>query len=625
MHRFRSWTLDPPEWRTQRNRILAVEGGDGSALSLDFTTGILDPRLTFTRTTNATFINSQGYVQYALANMQPNTTFDGISGTTYAVGWGGFVGTGASFERLSSGVLKCKAATSGSVANSNRAFLSTTATIPIGLPTTFKVTIQDKVVSSSLDILNFVDFVSATTSYKQYRVNGVPQTTSYNSIAIGDVITVTVIPTQATGNFRVGLGCNVNQSLNDYVTIANVMLEHGEETNSNYVFLPNSSTSLGNFNTPRFDYDPITRNSRGLLIEGSAANTVLNSESFPSTGTGQWGYTNLTPNATKITSPNGTANAIQFNETTDNALHRITQGITGSAGPASISIWAKVLDPANPRRLFLNAIGFMNASALFDLDPATQTGASGTAVSVAGTAPNRAGTWVKYPNDWYRCTVVGTYNANSSLFLQVNRASSTTPNDDTYAGSTSNGLAMWGCQVEAGSGASSYIPTGASTGNRTKDVCNITGSNFSSWFVDGPGTIVAQSDNVKSNTRNLLCEFNKDASNYIQMGVTAGAGSGEALLYNPDGFSQSGTTPSLNTAYKSAYVWDTNYFKMCLNGTLGSADTIGNIVSSGMVNLSIGGDLTNPTDVYIKNGHIRSLKYWPTRLPDAQLQTLTTG
>jgi hypothetical protein len=44
-----------------------------------------------------------------------------------------------------------------------------------------------------------------------------------------------------------------------------------------------------------------------------------------------------------------------------------------------------------------------------------------------------------------------------------------------------------------------------------------------------------------------------------------------------------------------------------------------------MVNLSIGGDLTNPTDVYIKNGHIRSLKYWPTRLPDAQLQALTTG
>jgi hypothetical protein len=26
MHRFRSWTLDPPEWRTQRNRVLNIEG-----------------------------------------------------------------------------------------------------------------------------------------------------------------------------------------------------------------------------------------------------------------------------------------------------------------------------------------------------------------------------------------------------------------------------------------------------------------------------------------------------------------------------------------------------------------------------------------------------------------------
>jgi hypothetical protein len=49
MHRNRTWQLDPTELRTQRNRILPIEGGDGSTLSLDFTTGVLDPRLSFTR------------------------------------------------------------------------------------------------------------------------------------------------------------------------------------------------------------------------------------------------------------------------------------------------------------------------------------------------------------------------------------------------------------------------------------------------------------------------------------------------------------------------------------------------------------------------------------------------
>ena len=60
--------------------------GDGSTLSLDFTTGVLDPRLTFTRSTNATFINSQGYVEYAAANLLTNSVFAGASGTTPPTG-----------------------------------------------------------------------------------------------------------------------------------------------------------------------------------------------------------------------------------------------------------------------------------------------------------------------------------------------------------------------------------------------------------------------------------------------------------------------------------------------------------------------------------------------------------
>jgi len=42
--------------------------GDGSTLSLDFTTGVLDSRLTFTRSTTATYINSSGYVTSAAIN-----------------------------------------------------------------------------------------------------------------------------------------------------------------------------------------------------------------------------------------------------------------------------------------------------------------------------------------------------------------------------------------------------------------------------------------------------------------------------------------------------------------------------------------------------------------------------
>jgi hypothetical protein len=67
---------------------MPVEGGDGSTLSLDFTTGVLDPRLTFTRGGNATFINSSGLVEWAAANMFANSAWNDATATPS--GWSAF-------------------------------------------------------------------------------------------------------------------------------------------------------------------------------------------------------------------------------------------------------------------------------------------------------------------------------------------------------------------------------------------------------------------------------------------------------------------------------------------------------------------------------------------------------
>jgi len=614
MHRFRSWTLDPPEWRTQRNRILAVEGGDGSTLSVDFTTGILDPRLTFTRTTNATFINSQGYVQYALANMQPNTTFDGISGTTYAVGWGGFVGTGASFERLSSGVLKCKAATSGSVANSNRAFLSTTATIPIGLPTTFKVTIQDKVVSSSLDILNFVDFVSATTSYKQYRVNGVPQTTSYNSIAIGDVITVTVIPTQSTGNFRVGLGCNVNQSLNDYVTIANVMLEHGEETKANYVFLPNSSTSLGNFNTPRFDYNPTTTppTPRGLLIEGSATNLAVRSDDFNTTVTDgtQWTASGYTAGTLSTTLPDGTTgNARRLTMPSGSGSFRSASITVTESKAYTFSFWARNNGGSQARFRVWNVTA---GSSIVDY-----TQSVNNYVSQIGGANNTSSTWVRVSVPFTTpagCTAIYVYPCSSD--------------------SGTVDLLIWGAQVELGSGASSYIPTGASTVSRAADKMSMNDITSMNWNQTA-GTFLLD--------MNVAAETNQSGfPGWFGMYTATPVRVIRSLLNN-----SSGTTPRIfvdswsstptqilnfNTVRPASPTRTKFAFALSNSGQAIAASINGGAIATGTGT----GTMQTPTRMLFHQDpsagdselfpvYMRALKYWPTNLPDAQLQTLTTG
>jgi hypothetical protein len=60
--RNRTWLLGSNPVERCRQRTMNVEGGDGSTLSLDFTTGVLDPRLTFSRTSGGTYVGNDGFV-----------------------------------------------------------------------------------------------------------------------------------------------------------------------------------------------------------------------------------------------------------------------------------------------------------------------------------------------------------------------------------------------------------------------------------------------------------------------------------------------------------------------------------------------------------------------------------
>jgi hypothetical protein len=115
------------------------------------------------------------------------------------------------------------------------------------------------------------------------------------------------------------------------------------------------------------------------------------------------------------------------------------------------------------------------------------------------------------------------------------------------------------------------------------------------------------------------------------MGFKVGGAANEYLLTTVGGSSSfqgtadSGYAPALNTVFKMAYAWDTNNFAIVANGGSVGTDTSGTLASAGVLTrMVIGGDFVSiPNDIYFKNGHIQSLKYFPTRLSNAQLQTLT--
>jgi hypothetical protein len=331
---------------------------------------------------------------------------------------------------------------------------------------------------------------------------------------------------------------------------------------------------------PRFEYDT-NGNPRGILIEGNATNLVYHSETFRLTAVATEPYWADSASLSRgtDTAPDGTAGAAVNFVAIGTAGTVIQTSAVGTSANRTFSFWARRTG---------------GGTVEYTLD----NGSTWTAVTITAS-------WVRY-------TATAT-NANQRVGFRV---------------ATGAGTSIWGAMLEAGSGSSSYIPSGASQGSRAVDACFTT--SISLWFTNGPGTIVAHSDNIRTNTRNLLAQISDGtANNYVQVGLSAVAASGEAIgtLVGGalQGFSQSGSSPSLNTVYKSAYVWDTNYFRVCQNGTLSTADTTGTLATA-LDRLAIGTDVasSSPTDVYMKYGHIRLLKYWPTRLSDAQLQALTT-
>jgi hypothetical protein len=600
--------------------------GDGSTLSLDFTTGVLDPRLTFTRSTNATFINSQGLVQYADANMVVNSTMLVITGYTQTLtGTGAVTINGDNTVRFNG--------------LGGRATWFQTINVSQGLPISYSV----EVTSFTNNNLRTTDLFAVTPAHitgAQYRytdTNGVTSTIgAFDSLPVAGSDgrgLYTVYGTTAGASFTVLMGsdCNGVGRLGD-VTMARPQVRY-DQIVPRRSYLPNSSTSLGNFNTPRFDYDPSTLQPRGLLIEGSASNYGTHSESFATSGSGTlWTYSELDKNATLAQGPSGANDAAQFNERTTTTIHRISQFVSAGAGAVTISVWAKAIDPATPRRLYMNAIGFMGCGALFDLDPAVQTGASGNAVNVAGSAANRAGTWVKYPNGWYRCSIVGTYNTGQTLYLQANRASSTVATDDTYSGSTANGLMLYGFQTELGSGASSYIPTGASTGSRAFDSCVMTGTNFSSWFAGATeGVLYGETERPRkievTAADHGIASSRYQSGGWLGIAATATNQYPASVIWPTGGFQFAGgigtMIPVIN---KQAVRWfNANDITNFANGTQASTNTAGTGTVTPTM-LSIGANSTSGTAATSEyfNGCIRRVKFWPIALPDSQIIALTT-
>lgn len=372
---------------------------------------------------------------------------------------------------------------------------------------------------------------------------------------------------------------------------------------------------------PRFDYDPSTLQPRGLLIEGSASNYLLNSDDYFGWASGN----SAVADETGATAPDGTSTPDRISDNSTNGEHYRSRspGLT-TAGTYTMSVWFK--NPStNGRRyagLQLFAGGGTDTGGVvavwdFNTGAATSTtgyGGKGTPALVAAT---------QYPNDWWKATlsitVTGTLTTiNARILLSSNGTSTVYAN-----GGTALGILAWGAQLETGSGASSYIPTGASTGNRASESLYLDGAAFSAFWPSGQSelSVYFAGDITRPPANTQFLWLSQTGSGGV------GASRTRSFITTANSIRANTTVNDLNSTLFAAINTRIRTAVGVRSGSCALATnngTTSTIVTNADTGLST--DATqlvfNPNaDVF---QHVSSLKFWPTRLSDAQLQALTT-
>ena len=358
-------------------------------------------------------------------------------------------------------------------------------------------------------------------------------------------------------------------------------------------------------NEPRFNHNPITGESLGLLVEEARTNNLLQSEDFSSS----WTSSNIAVTTNSVVAPDGTTTADTIAPPADGltTTRFLRQNpILTTQQAYTLSVFVKVgTATTNGINLYVSdSTATNNFKANFNLF--TLTTSPGGAGWAAPTA-----TIVPYPNGWYRCILTGvTSTVHVSLRAQIYlSAFSTVP--DTYGS-----IHVWGAQLEAGAFPTSYIPTTTATVTRAADVASITGSNFSSWYNQTEGTVFFEGINPAVSTT-AFAVSDGSTSNCLQM--ETGTNTRVARVVS------GGTTQaSNNIAYtygasqKFAMSYVTNSINFANAGMLGTEDTSATIPTVDQARIG-----ANPTGANPLNNTIKRLTYRPTRFGGSTLQSIT--
>jgi hypothetical protein len=190
------------------------------------------------------------------------------------------------------------------------------------------------------------------------------------------------------------------------------------------------------------------------------------------------------------------------------------------------------------------------------------------------------------------------------------------------AGSSSEGIFIWGAQVETGPIATSYIPTTTTALTRNKDDINLTSA--SSLIGQTEGTLYVEVDwRLATGTGQWLLSANDNTGdNRVIIYKTSG---NELRMFaranGADVTNQGESSTAYSGIQKIAFAYKTDDFELYRNGSSVSSDTSGSLAALATLTDI---DLGQANDATIQaNMWIRAVALFKRRLSDVELQALT--
>ena len=418
------------------NPIYDKSGGKIPSLDLNFakSKSFRDSRrtknkITFSRassgqTSKATFVGSDGLIKTTPVNLY-------FPSVPTSAAWG----SPATFTETDNyGIAPDGTTSSLRITATDSGYLQDGAAVEAGKTYTFSAHIKLEVSRSS----SFRFGVQGT------AVNSSSFTDVLNELIVGEWVRVShTFVADNTANVTLRLMSATNAD----VEFWGVQLEEGSTATA---YIPTTTTISG---APRFEQDPVTGESLGLLIEESSVNYHRYSTNFANWTANQPG-SSYTPTTDTLDPTGGTGAYTLYGQ-----MHRNFEPGPGSgtSNPFRGSVFVKRHPLGqNTFQMFLTAAGG-DSSITINFDSET--------IATGGTNPQNP-TIQKFPNGWYRIGL--TITPGSTRWRPVLGLG---PGSNRY-------WYVYGCQLEKKLFDTSYIPTSGSSVTRAADVAEITGANF---------------------------------------------------------------------------------------------------------------------------------------------------